>query len=518
MKYIKLKYLLFLFVGMFLASCSDFLSENSQDLSYINGYDDLDELLMGDVYLPKGTQPGFHVDNTFMPYLSFMCDEVTQEANPSLIANALTNPARDLFGFYTWQKDVAMGIDKSDVYDDTRDWNAMYKSIVSANIVLAGVEDLSPKDDEEVLKAERIKGEALFCRAADFFLLVNLFADAYQPSTAEQTPGIPLKMTEYAEDGGFTRASVKAVYQQIVSDLTEAAKVLKDKESVSVYRINYSGICIFLSRVYLYMQDYENAITWSEEALKSAPSIVDLNTFSSPLFNKANPSILFTMGGNIMAQNISEIPDWEGLPSYTLSYFKVSDELYDSYDDNDLRKTSFFHFTETFPGVAFYDKQAYDGASIQNDEIADCFSIRTAEAWLNLAEAYACSGDNSRAQTAINSLLINRMANGFYVPTTLTGADLVHFVREERRRELCMESHRWFDLRRYQANEAYPETKTLYSIATVISDYALQRFDFYRLEPNDPAWTLPLPEYESNYNNSVGNVRNERAPYETINY
>lgn len=38
------------------------------------------------------------------------------------------------------------------------------------------------------------------------------------------------------------------------------------------------------------------------------------------------------------------------------------------------------------------------------------------------------------------------------------GEDLVNLIRDERRRELCFEGHRWFDLRRYAVNPKYPLT------------------------------------------------------------
>lgn len=39
-------------LAMLAASCSDFLEERSQDTYYVSSYKDLDELLIGDCYLP----------------------------------------------------------------------------------------------------------------------------------------------------------------------------------------------------------------------------------------------------------------------------------------------------------------------------------------------------------------------------------------------------------------------------------------------------------------------------------
>ena len=93
-------------------------------------------------------------------------------------------------------------------------------------------------------------------------------------------------------------------------------------------------------------------------------------------------------------------------------------------------------------------------------------------------------------------------------------------IRVERRRELCFEGHRWFDLRRYMVNELYPYEKTLTNSVAVVEfsyeTYMNEIVDFrtYELPPRDPAWTLPIPrsELDANY----GMQDNRRGPREPI--
>ncbi len=518
MKKINIIYLLLIVAGFSFTSCNDYLEETSQDLSYINDFNDLDELLLGEVYLQRTTTVGINdVTGTYLPYVHFMADELDQITDAAYQWGLYPNTAKDLFGYYTWQRQVSLGTDGSDVYDDAYDWTRIYKCIVSANVVLEELDKLQAKDEEAKMQASRIKGEALFNRATDFFLLVNLFGDAYQPELADQTLGIPLKLTSYAEVGEFTRSNLKDVYVQILSDLNGAEEALRDIPQQSIYRINHAGVCLFLSRVYLYMQDYDNAIIWAQKCLDEAPEVEDLNSFATNLFSEANRSVLFSMGGNIIAENIYEYDPWGTGPEFATGQFIVGSELYNSYEDNDLRKTNFFHINDMYPGIPLYDKQFSDGMS-SHAELSDCFTLRTAEAWLNLAEAYAAKGETTNAQAAIEHLLKNRIETSSFESVIETGAELVSFIRNERRKELCMEGHRWFDLRRYQANTAYPQTKTLYSSAVVRLEYDLVRVDYYKLEPNDPAWTLPIPVDEEPYNASEGNKRNGREPYDSVNY
>lgn len=104
--------------------------------------------------------------------------------------------------------------------------------------------------------------------------------------------------------------------------------------------------------------------------------------------------------------------------------------------------------------------------------------------------------------------------------TGLSGKELVDEIRLERRRELCLEGHRWFDLRRYMVNELYPYEKTLTNnYLEVTLNYTTFEVEviasgLYELPPHDPAWTLPIPRSELDAN--FGMQDNVRGPRESI--
>lgn len=73
--------------------------------------------------------------------------------------------------------------------------------------------------------------------------------------------------------------------------------------------------------------------------------------------------------------------------------------------------------------------------------------MRISEAYLNRAEAYAqMNGNETKAIADLNTLRRYRITD--YQDITNV-ADLLQEIRQERRRELCFDEHRWFDLRRY---------------------------------------------------------------------
>lgn len=87
-------------------------------------------------------------------------------------------------------------------------------------------------NEQDEADAWRVQGEAYFLRAQFYFFLVNIYGDAYAPSTAAVKLGVPLKLTEYVEHDPdkktqFERATVQRVYEQIVSVWKMPLLVLK---------------------------------------------------------------------------------------------------------------------------------------------------------------------------------------------------------------------------------------------------------------------------------------------------
>ena len=87
--------------------------------------------------------------------------------------------------------------------------------------------------------------------------------------------------------------------------------------------------------------------------------------------------------------------------------------------------------------------------------------MRSAEAYLNEAEAAAYLGNEDEARRVLNLLRANRFSSSANSEVTASGADLITLIRNERRRELALEGHRWFDLRRYMVCSVQPENHAI---------------------------------------------------------
>ena len=212
----------------------------------------------------------------------------------------------------------------------------------------------------------------------------------------------------------------------------------------------FRSVELLLSRVYLYMQNWEKALEYSDKVIARKPDLVNMRVGMEGFLSKESDETIFSMGGNMLPCVFK----------YYTKGFKVSDELYESYDENDLRKTSFFWSINEFKGytkikpaatgdkddISYYNSVYTNAYSYQLCEISDKFLFRNAEAYLIKAEAEVCLGKNQESCNTINMLRQKRFALGSDYEVNASGEALMNIIREERRRELALAGHRWFDL------------------------------------------------------------------------
>lgn len=168
----------------------------------------------------------------------------------------------------------------------------------------------------------------------------------------------------------------------------------------------------------------------------------------------------------------------------------VDSTLYNSYDNNDLRKTLFFNpngdgtykFYGSYLGIVPFFP--FDG-------------ITTDEMYLIRAECYARAGNMNAAMTDLNALMIKRWKNnGSWVPFTATDAnDAKNKILTERRKELLYRCLRWPDIRRLNLEGAN------ITLTRVINNVT------YSLPPNDLRSVMLIPQDEINLSGIAQNPR-----------
>jgi hypothetical protein len=252
-----------------------------------------------------------------------------------------------------------------------------------------------------------------------------------------------------------------------------------------VYRFTNTAADIFASRFFLYKNDWDKAIQYADLALTKAPALVDLNSVTATSFSVLSPLIAgnevsFAFGTTGDYNLVGTAPNSNGMAPYTLSA-----DLVNLYGNDDLRKTFYLAKALYISGALI----VYYSTSAKAAGIVSQKALRTSEAYLNRAEAYiqkALQGDAAavtKALSDLNDVRRKRITVASYQDLTITDpAQLFAVYKNERRKELFFEDHRWFDLRRW----GMPQLTHTYQVDAVVQTAIL--------EQGDSRYTLRFPQ------------------------
>lgn len=370
---------------------------------------------------------------------------------------------------YLWEKDnlFATGNDN--------DWAKAYNKINYANIVLNEINNIqqTPGGQENW---NTLKGHALFTRAFSFLHAAFLWTLAYDKQTADTDLGLPLRL-----DPDFNaisvRSTVQQTYDQIISDLKEAAGLLP-VIPLHVVRPSKAAALTLLARTYLSMREYDSAGKYADRSLQLKNDLLDYNELPNPAaafpFSRFNKEVSFDT--------------YDRPPAIlSMSVAKIDSVLVQLYEPGDIRKTAFFKNNNngTF---------GFKGSYIGNNNLFA--GITVSETYLMRAECLARTGNLSAAMDDLNTLLSKRYLTGTFTPlTAIDAADALTKILIERRKELLMRGVRWMDIKRLNKEGANITLKRIIDGQE------------YLLPSNDLRYALPIPEDVINISGMQQNKR-----------
>lgn len=228
-------------------SCNDFLDENPDNRTVIDSSDKAVQMLVS-----------AYADHQPWEFLEVMSDNTDNHSAPGFAES--DKYADEIYG---WAEPT-----QSYNASPKNTWEGQYASIASANQVLAAIEGMEMND-----KLRAAKGEALMCRAFSHFLLVNIFAQQYDPNHPEDL-GIPyMEHAETELDPKYERNTVHEVYALIEKDIEEGLPLVSDVNyTVPKYHFNTRAAHAFAARFYLYYQKWDKAIEEATAAISQNPS------------------------------------------------------------------------------------------------------------------------------------------------------------------------------------------------------------------------------------------------------
>ena len=355
--------------------------------------------------------------------------------------------------------------------DTDNDLGVMYQGLYTANVVITEV--MTSNNGTEAEKAS-LQAEALVHRAYIFLDLVNIFGKAYDVETSETDLGIPM-FTEPTVTEEVTRASIKAVYDQIVSDLQQAINggLPATRRGTEVGFPSLASAHALLARTYLYMGRYAEAQAEAENALSLQNSLLNMEDYidtpdSGWPRRIENPELILSK------MSISSYKDAPAL-------LTLNDELLNSFEEEDLRyqlytrPISEMTYDQVSGGRAYCEGLLTGEKRNAGPTVPEMLLIK--------AEGEARAGDTDAAMTSINKLRMARFKAEDYVPLTAADAEEALLkVLEERRKELMAKGgFRWFDLKRLNKDPRFAKTITHQYIDEV-----------YTLEPEGDRYQFPF--------------------------
>lgn len=364
---------------------------------------------------------------------------------------------------YSWYySDYLLELRDKDYLHPLFVWQYLYRSVKLANDILIQI----PEDTEDTsLKAYR--GQALATRAYSYHYLVQFFQKTYIGH--EDAPAVPL-VTEVVNEEGYPRATMRAVYEQMVNDLTSAVSALEGYSRPSKGFIDQSVAYGFLARVYLSMEEWELAADAANKA-RNNYTLMTSDEYLDGFKYISNREWMFGSIVNadldIVQSGIVNHPSFissfsYGYASITGMHKAIDRRLYDHMSDTDARKYAYqAPDGSTFPdggynGVTLpaYVNGKFGASDDGADNTQDLVYMRASEMLLIEAEARAELDQTSQAVGLLEELMAERDPN-YTVPST----DLLEEIRLQRRIELWGEiGIALFDIKRLKQgiNRDYP--------------------------------------------------------------
>jgi len=347
-------------------------------------------------------------------------------------------------------------------------WRNYYIIINRANYILAKIANA---DVAVVTKKDRYIGETKFLRALAYFNLVRIFGD------------VPMVVTVLSIDESYKVPREKAdkIYSDvIIPDLLDAVNKLPvSYTGTDVGRATQGAAKALLGKVYLTTHDFIKAET-TLQALTASPFTYALLPKFNDLFdytkNEHHSEYIFDIeyeegineGSTFTTQFSLSFQASGALSQVLIDAFKLPsstigsggdqgcphDGLFSAFNPIDLRMGITCAKGYTYNGVytpisptgigSFTLKYMVTSVKL-NDSRANWKVIRYADVLLMLAEALNENGKTTEALVQLNKV---RVRAGVPVYAGLTQADARNKILLERRFELHMEGHRWFDLLR----------------------------------------------------------------------
>jgi len=375
-------------------------------------------------------------------------------------------------------------------------YRAQWQGIARCNLPIQAIAGMTPDSVMTERVQKRLIGELKFLRAMYYFRLVRVF-------------GAVPKVTEpivSSANWQQNRASVADIYKLIISDLEAANAGLWKKseyDAEDLGRATKGAAQAMLLKAHLYNKTYAEAKRWGDSIINSNEyTLVSKYADNFTLAGENGPESVFEI--QYMEDPTSDYGEGFGFTrgSFTViltrsrssklgggwGFNKPTKNLYNAYENGDPRRNATI-LNPSDSEIETPEQEIYLGSRYLNRKYAmmnddNSFYaishatrgpinnkvIRYADVLLMYAEAACETNQLTAAKNALEQVRARARGNAAILPAFPYGtyadnqADLRKAIRHERRVELAMEGHRWFDLCRWgiakETMDAYKATES----------------------------------------------------------
>jgi hypothetical protein len=437
----------FLFIT---SGCEDFLQKDPQGELTQQEFpvSQSDALLATNAVYSTIREWGYHSGG--YPILDIMSDDANKGSNPN--DQLPTVGPYDKFAHTTTQD----GLD--------RWWSSLYEGVKRANVVITKV----PSIEMDTMLRNRYVAEAKFFRGLFYFDLVRAWG------------GVPM-ITSLNPLLKLARSSKEEIYDLIVSDLLYASKNLVEKsnqENEDIGRATRGAAKSLLAKGYLFRGDFVNAEKYALEVIHSDEYELEA------VFADANSKLgehgmesVFEVGAlEVEGTGGNQYANTQGVrgsPNRGWGFNRPSLDLRNSFEPGDPRReATIIDLGETLDGVLILGDGTTPDETLDasNNVIeVECYNQKV---WYPGTNTISQWGHNRRliryddvlliASEALNEndkpadalVYLNQVREraregnpGILPDITETNKDLLRdIIMKERRHELAMEGHRFWDL------------------------------------------------------------------------
>ena len=182
----------------------------------------------------------------------------------------LESAVEEMYPLFSWSNDMYEKIDA-----DYNSWKSYYEKIMGCNTVLDYVDKVT---GEQSMK-DNMRGQALVLRGYYYFMLVNYYGLPYNYGNPKENLGVPLKLEMAVNADFMERNTVAEVYERVLEDITTGIELIEaNPKEMSLYKISALAGKAMLSRIYLYMEDWDNALKYCNMVLEEKSTLTSLAT------------------------------------------------------------------------------------------------------------------------------------------------------------------------------------------------------------------------------------------------